>query len=289
MAENAATVDLAKAPQHDKADTMALGERQGDLRGLLDKLIQKASGGKMRLPPEPDNRDLLPEEKAAPAGAGAVAGGPDVGEKIDEQELQQDLIGTGEKPKPKPPASTKPGAAPTPPPADDGGDHDLALVGGRMARARQRLAINDDPGPVTQEIQHRILDDLDKLIEEARKKEAQQQNTPPKPGDGDPQQQQAKAKPGEAKQPQPAQAKAGEKKQDGGKSPAQTAGGTGNAAGQVAGADAAKQEGRMWGSVPPRERQAIIESTGEKPLDKYKVLVEDYERNMSTRAKPPGQ
>jgi hypothetical protein len=294
VAENTATADIAKAGAHDKGETLELGTREGDLRGLLDKLIQKASQGQLRLPAEPDNRDQLPEEQAAKGGAG-----PDIGEKIDEQELQNDLIGEGAKAAPKPaagadaaPGDNKPGQPPATrparrpgdkPPAPEEGDHELALVGGRMARARQRLAINDDPGPVTQEIQRRILDNLDHLIEEARKKEAQQQNQDPQKGQKG--EDMAQAKPGQA-QPQPGQPKPGQQK--GGTSPAQAAtpGGT---AGQPGGPDVALQEGRMWGQISPRERNAVSESATEKPLDKYRALVDDYYRAMSTRAKAAGQ
>ena len=275
---NAATAEIAKAGHHEKSETMELGERQGDLRGLLDKLIQNASKGQTQLPPEPDNRDSLPEEKAA-----VKAGdNPDqVAEKIDDAELQGELIGPGAKAGPKKAADPEhPEAKPA-----DGGDHDLALVGGRMARARQRLSINDDPGAITQEIQKRILFNLDDLIEQARKKEAQQQNTPPKPGECDQPQQQAKADP---KAPKPAQPKPGPKK-EGGTAPAQTAAAGGNPAERPGGADVARQEGRMWGQPSPRERQAVSETNGERVLDKYKTLVDDYYRSMSVRAKAAGQ
>ena len=151
-----------------------------------------------------------------------------------------------------------------------------------MARAKQRLAMNSDPGPITQEIQKRIVENMDDLIEQARKKEAQAQNQPPKPG-GQPKQQDApksdsSAKPENAQangkpQPQAGQAKASGNNPGGGDAPP-----------GEPGADIARQEARMWGSVTPRQRDAVIESQGEKVLDKYKNLVDDYYRNLSTRA-----
>ena len=39
-----------------------LGGRQGELRDLLDQMLQKASQGKVKLGAEPDNKDQLPEE-----------------------------------------------------------------------------------------------------------------------------------------------------------------------------------------------------------------------------------
>ncbi len=159
IAENDATIAINKQQQKEKADLSSLGNRQGDLRNLLDKLLQKASKGQSKLPPEPDNRDQLPEE--------AVKNPGDAAEAVDNKELQDDLIGVGKQDEPgKPPARA---------------EHDLNLVGDRMARSRQRLAMNSDPGPVTQEIQKRILDNLDDLIEEARKKERRDKTSRPSP------------------------------------------------------------------------------------------------------------
>ena len=275
VAENDATAAVAKAAAHQKAETLALGGREGDLRGLLDQLIQKASGGKSQLPAEPDNRDQLPEEKAG--GNLEVAQ-----EKVDDQELQADLVGVGAKPVAKPVNPDQPAVKPAPA-ADDGGDHALAVVGDRMARARQRLAMNDDPGAVTQEIQKRILTNFDDLIEQARKKEAQQQNPPPpKPGDNG--QKMAQAKPETGIQQQGVGKKQGSHK-EGGSSPAQAANGGGNAPSTPDGADTSRQEARMWGQPTDRQRNAVIETSSEKVLPKYKDLVDDYDRTMSTRAK----
>ncbi len=276
VAENDATVALDKAAGHQKADTLALGERQGDLRGLLDTLIQKASGNKAKLPPEPDNKDQLPEEKAGGNPAAAQ-------EKVDDQELRDDLIGDGAKPA-KPAGPGQPAVKRT---EADEGDHQLALVGDRMARSRQRLAMNDDPGAVTQDIQHRILDNLDDLIRQAQKKEAQQQNQDPSKGDKGEKMGQAKADPGTQEQGQGKPGKG--QKSEGGTAPAQTANAGGGGASTPAGADLAKQEAKMWGQPSPRERNAIVESNGERVLDKYKNLVDDYYRTMSTRAKAAGQ
>jgi hypothetical protein len=258
VAENDRTIAVSKQAKQDKSDLLSLGNRQGDLRNLLDQLLQKASKGQSKLPPEPDNRDQLPEE----AGKGGNAA-----EAVDNKELENDLIGNGKDDKPgQPPAQAA---------------HDLNLIGDRMARSRQRLAVNDDPGLITQEVQKRILDNLDDLIEQARKKEAQGQNQPPKPG-GDPSQ--AK-KPGDQQQPQPADAK-GQQQQS---KPAQ-ANASGNSSGGGDGApgdpaaDIAKQEAQMWGNPSPRERQAVIENKGESVLSKYKNLVDDYYRTMSAKA-----
>ena len=59
------------------------------------------------------------------------------------------------------------------------------LVGDRMGRVRQRLALNSDPGQTTQTIEDRIIDDLDMLIEQSRRKIAQARNQPPGQGQGE--------------------------------------------------------------------------------------------------------
>jgi HAMP domain-containing protein len=264
LAENDATKSIAQQPNPQKGDFLSLGNRQGDLRNLLDQLLQKASHNQTKLPPEPDNKDQLPEEAAKTPGGAAEA--------VDNKEMQDDLLGGNTKP-------AKAGGETAAPPE---AQHDLNLVGDRMARSRQRLAINSDAGPVTQEIQKRILDNLDDLIEQARQREAKAQNQPPKPG-GDPSD--AK-KPGDQQQPQNSQAQG--KPQQGKPQQASASSGSGSGGGDGKpgdpAADFAKQEAQMWGSPTPRQRQAVIENKTEKVLDKYQKLVDDYYRAMSVKA-----
>ena len=117
---------------------LALGNRQGELRGVLGQLLEKSSQGQIKFGPEPDNREQLPEEAN--------------NEQVENQELDQQLL-TGEA-----------NAEKT--------DQQVNLVGDRMARVRQRLAMNDDPGKTTQIIEDRIITDLDILVDQARKQEA---------------------------------------------------------------------------------------------------------------------
>jgi hypothetical protein len=262
VAENDATIAISKAADQPKTEFQSLGSRQGDLRSLMDKLLQKASKGQSKLPPEPDNRDQLPEESSKDPNAAA--------EKVDNKELDDDLLGTGKADK-----TAKPGQ-----PAPEA-QHDLNLIGDRMARARQRLSINSDAGAITQEIQKRILDNMDDLIEQARKKEAQAQNKPPEPG-GKPQQQQP-PKPDAGAQPQNAKADGQKQGQAQASASGNSAGGGDGTPGDPA-ADIARQEARMWGTVSPRQRDAVQESKGEIVLDKYKKLVDDYYRTLSTKA-----
>lgn len=160
---NAQTRQLNDDPNRNPADLEQLSTRQDQLRKVLDKLLQQASRGQVRLGPEPDNRDMLPEE--APE------------EKIEEQELVSDLLNDD--------------------PADEKLDKDVNLVGDRMARSRQRLGLAHDPGKVTQKIQERILLDLDKLIQTARQQSQQSSSSSQsKPG-----QAMDRPKDGQAQQP----------------------------------------------------------------------------------------
>ncbi|HEY1684160.1 MAG TPA: DUF4175 family protein [Tepidisphaeraceae bacterium] len=116
----------------------ALAQRQSQLRSLLDQLLQKASQGQVKLPPEPKNQDMLPEEKAG-----------------NDNDLANQLL--------------------TEQPADhsDNDDQSIPMLGNRMARTSQRLGINHDPGQTTQAIEQNILKGLDQLIAQARNQQAQ--------------------------------------------------------------------------------------------------------------------
>src|SRR5258708_10164354 len=65
LALNDATKEIAALlPNKDQPRLMSAGQRQGAMRNLLRQLLQKASQGQMKLGPEPDNRDQLPEESS---------------------------------------------------------------------------------------------------------------------------------------------------------------------------------------------------------------------------------
>ncbi len=149
IAINKNTKTLDEQKEKDAHKLLALGGRQGEIRGVLDQLLQKSA--KIKLDKEPDNKDQLPEEADK--------------NQIEDQEFLKNLLD------------------------DNLGEDDVVkkikLEGDRMARSRQRLALNDDPGKVTQEIQKRIIDGMEDLIKLAQK---QQQGGgkgkgKPKPGD----------------------------------------------------------------------------------------------------------
>ncbi len=245
-AVNDSTKEIDAQPNKDKPTLLGLGTRQGELRNLLDQLLQASSHGQMKLGPEPDNRDSLPEEAQA--------------EQVENQELDTTLL------------DGKPGAAVV--------QKDLDLVGDRMARSQQRLAINDDPGKITQAIQDKIQSNLDDLIEMARKKQAQM--IPP-PDQKKPQQAMSKPKPNPGVIPQNSQANSGQKKPGG----ATAAGDTYVPGGGVTTPDLSadiKEKMSEWGGITPRQREAVIEGAGEQVIDKYKTLVDDYYRSLATKS-----
>ena len=245
-AVNDSTKEIDAQPNKDKPTLLSLGNRQGELRNLLDQLLQASSHGQMKLGPEPDNKDQLPEEANT--------------EQVENQELDTTLL------------NDKPGAAVV--------QKDLDLVGDRMARSHQRLSLNDDPGKITQAIQDKIQSNLDDLIEMARKKQAQM--VPP-PDQKKPQQAMSKPKPNPGIQPQNSQANSGQKKPGGATPAGDTYTPGGGSATPDLSADI-HQKMTEWGGVTPRQREAVIEGAGDQVIDKYKTLVDDYYRSLATQS-----
>lgn len=158
----------ADPAKKDKEKLTKLSGKQHELRGELDRLLQAASQGQIKLPPEPDPKDQLPEEAA--------------GNNPDTDGLINSLL--NDKPTDDPTAKT------------------THLIGHRMSRSGTRLK-GLDPGEMTQAIQKKIVENLDDLIQAAQqqqsnsssssssKKPGQQMANQPanasKPGSGKPQ------------------------------------------------------------------------------------------------------
>ena len=242
VAVNKSTATIAKEAQKDKPRISSLGGRQGDLRELLDKMVQKATDGQTKLGPEPDNRDQLPEEAKK--------------DDVEAQELVTQLLNDKL--------------------TDDQSANSIKLTGDRMARSRQRLALNTDPGKVTQEIQKRIVIDIDSLIQQAQNQQAQQKPGKPQPGKGQ------QPRPGQqGGQQQVAQ---GQQQQQGGKNAAQQSTLTQGDARIVDTHQNLKEEMQEWGKLHPRDRDAIVEAGNEKVNPKYQKLVDDYYKTLSDKS-----
>jgi hypothetical protein len=240
----AAAADAAK----DKGEITNLGGKQGKIRNMLGQMMERAGG---KLGPEPDNRDLLPEETTK--------------EAIENQELEKGLL-----------EDQKPEA--------DKGEKEANLVGDRMGRSRQRLALNTDPGKTTQMIQDKIIADLNDLIQQAQQQQSQGSPKPqpgdkkpgePKPGEGQPD---AEGKPGQGK-PTPGQAKANTAKTP---APNTTLGGGGDTNADLH--QTIAESLKIWGLTTPRDRQAMLEGAGDQPVEKYKDMIDKYYKAMATKA-----
>ena len=240
VAVNTSTTKIAAVPKPDAPVLAKLGGRQGELRNLLDSLLKKASNGKTGLGNEPDNKNQLPEEATA--------------DDADQTDLENSLLG-GDAGK-----------------SQDKVDQGFQLVGTRMARSRQRLALNSDPGKITQEVQKRILSDLDQLIDMAHKNGQQQQ-----------QQQQASSSGQNQGQPKPSDQQANNAGQN---KPGQQVVKNNNPGAVNNNAAAAGEKAHdlkdltekasEWGNVTARMRQAVIDSRGEDIVQQYQKLIEDY-------------
>ncbi len=241
-AVNTATKVLSEQKEKDKPKLLALGTRQGQLRDVLGQLLDKSSQGQIKFGPEPDNRDQLPEEAN--------------NEQVENQELDQQLL-TGDA-------------------TDEKTEKQVNLVGDRMARVRQRLALNDDPGKTTQLIEDRIIIDLDTLIDQARKQQAQTRNSPPKPGE----QQQQQSKPSDAQAQNQGQRQQQQQNHDPAKQDKLAAGKDG----QADSTTSIRESMQEWGGVTPRQRAAVIEGGGETIIEPYKKLIDDYYKSLATKA-----
>lgn len=173
---------------------------------------------------------------------------PDAARTVDQEDLTRKLTGED-----KSPAGSTP---------------DLAAIISRMGQSTQRLK-QQDPGDVTQEIQRRIVLDIDTMIEAAKKQQGGQSQGQPKPQDA----QKRQTNPG---QNQPGQ------HQDGGNEAAKTSElpGGGVSAAQSNGQDI-RQHSSEWGNLPPRERDLIVNGSKEEALPSYKELVQRYYQALS--------
>jgi hypothetical protein len=231
-------------------ETLALGGRQGELRDLLDEMIKQATQGKVSLGPEPANKDQLPEESKEA--------------DVENQELDQELLGNGK----------------DEPEADAVVDK-IKKTGARMARSRQRLALNNDPGKVTQIIQQRIALDIDELIKEAQRQQQQGQASGKQRSKAGQQQQQAQANQENAQQ----KPKPGNPQQQQAKAPAQSD--PKSLEGAPPDLDVSKEireKSEEWGKLFDRRREAVLEGGGQQEIRKYRQFVRDYYRSLSEKA-----
>jgi hypothetical protein len=244
---NQDTKDAGSAKPLDKAAVLDLGQRQGELRKLLSDILSKSSEGQVDLGPEPANKDTLPEEAKD--------------EELDLQELKDSAL------------NAKPDA--------QGVADDTAMLGVRMARARQRLALDSDPGETTQRIQERIMIEMDALAKMAQQQE-QTTTGPRQPRPGTEPGQIAR-QPGQPDNQQANGQRAQGPKRQGGSNPA-TANNPGPGLTDQdinARLDDLKDS---WGKLSPRQRAAVMEGPTDKTIQKFKDFVDGYYRTLAAKS-----
>jgi hypothetical protein len=148
-------------------------------------------------------------------------------------------------------------------------DNPLAEIARQMRDAQRRIA-RLDSGPATQQLQRQIVDDLDRLIEQARKSsgqcQSQSQSTSPKSPTGSP-------------RPQP---NARTTQHPNKNPPTNTSTHTDKPARRKP--DAAATQAimkRLWGTLPERQREQMLQSPVEEFPPKYELEIEDYFRRLS--------
>ncbi len=227
-------------------------------------------------PPEPAEQPQ-PREARQPGEAG---------------QPEEEPIGPGE----QGPGQRGPGAQPSGPPAQQEGleqrlKHELGRAAvseqqeplleiARQMRVVEKRIEQYDSGSTTQGMQQQIVADLERLIAQARK--ACKQGGP---AAGQPQQVAGRTPVG---QPDP--------QSSGGQQPAERPGTTsaprqGEAEPGAAGADAGQLRELvkdLWGELPPRAREQMLETFDEAFVPKYRLLIEQYFRRLAEARGPDG-
>jgi hypothetical protein len=218
---------------------------QGLLDNALDDKPAPAAAKPDAVKPAPDPAAQPRPDPAASAG-GVDISNPDAVKKVDEDELLAQLM--------------KPGAKPDP----QAIEQRLRNMVTRMGESATRLG-DKDPGEVTQEVQRRIVADLDLMIELARQ---QQQNS------SSSSQQQQQQQPGQ--QRQPGQPQPGSQHSEGGTTAATNETLPRGGHEQATTSDMRNRDPANWGGLPPRDRDQISHGANEEYLSSYKDMIDRY-------------
>ncbi len=201
-------------------------------------------------------------------------------------ELDNELLeGAGDMPLPKQP---KPGQSANP--ADAGatesidemqpGEHDdpLVHISQEMRMVEEFLPQAARRGHAEQ-LQHRIVDDLERLIAQAEAQQSQQSSSS--------KQQKSKATSERKKVQQPKQAQ-GQAGQDSNKPAQDSSNRLGNA--QAARPDPELFKRMMkdtWGHLPARDREQMLQTTPDKFLPQYELMIEKYYKRLAEEPRSP--
>ena len=148
------------------------------------------------------------------------------------------------------------------------GEDRLQLVGQKM-RESQALIAAADRDPRMQDVQKDIVADLDWLIAQARK-------TAVRSGEKDPTKNTSRTPLGSVPKPGGEGTKPGETPgAKSGERNTSTPGKEDDAARALAGMK------RVWGTLPPREREKVLELKAEDFVPKYRAMIEEYYRRLA--------
>lgn len=137
------------------------------------------------------------------------------------------------------------------------------LVLDLMKESQTRLA-RKDSGPQTQQIQKRIINLFESLMNQAIENMQQ-----PAQGTSQDASQQTEERPAEMPQPQSTQ------------SPKGTNSGSDSTSGASQGIGLNEVLQKIWGELPERERAAVLQHAAEAIVPKYRILIETYYRELS--------
>jgi len=143
----------------------------------------------------------------------------------------------------------------------------------RMRDVKGRIDGNDS-GPATQAAQKRIVADLDKLIQQARKKS----QAAGKPGSSDRQKITSRAPIG---QPRPKPGGGGTKPSERPAAESNRRPGSGDPTRRPDMAEMQELMKQLWGELPPHAKEQMLQSPPEEFLPRYELLIEKYFRRLS--------
>ncbi|MEN6449904.1 MAG: hypothetical protein ABFC96_05370 [Thermoguttaceae bacterium] len=146
-------------------------------------------------------------------------------------------------------------------------EDDAMLRIGRQMRDSQRRIGRADSGEATQKLQRNIVAELDRLIEQSRKKSGQCQPGACQPKPGNKQGNKASNKPGSKSGVAPSSKPAGQSRRE------------------ADGQRARTTMKQLWGELPERARQQMLQLPDEEFPPKYELLIEDYFRRLSEEKK----
>jgi len=221
----------------------------GSLRGndLLDSVLDDPPPTDTAKPAEPTPLPARPDLPELVS--------PDAARQLDDQDLLNKLTGQGNVG------------------AEEGGGAAAKMnqIMERMGQSQERLATERDTGLTTQEVQSRIMIDIDAMIDLLKKQQSQSKSqSKGKPQQGD---QRQESQQSQGQQAEGSQAAQESQLPSGGIS---TAGGSG---GDM------REERASWGELPAKDRDLVANGVKEKFLPEYEDMIKRYYEALAEMGK----